>query len=450
MANIMICFACLNMVAFLPNPTTYSLVIMWTVASNHLKRFACFWPTKSNIQKISFCSEAITNVPALTVFTAFMMNVNDENAIWQLLGKRRYNIKLWKTFTECFNCMPVAAIIDEKIFCMHGGLSPDLHNMDQIRKVIRPTDVPDSGLLCDLLWSDVCCYYYWYWYLYLLFISQRKASRAGVTMTVCKQCVYILIICRWCIIYLWWWCCWEIFEKAWFGFGLSCTSSCGRWIQVFCQATIGHRLFSTQLLQRIWQCRSVDECGWQSHVQFQHSQASTQEEGILLLKKTLHICTCTNKNNNINNSLAKRCWQCAWSHPIRAPMVATPCSQSNSIHRGPCRNATHRDIALVFCLLLLVITHQFVTKTTNLVILTAHGKGQAELLVNVLIGVLQLCQCGTNPKWIARVYLYKFTKYSIYTCILLWSALEARHLSTQQPFHQGWLMILQLLFDGFF
>lgn len=68
--------------------------------------------------------------------------------------KRRYNIKLWKTFTECFNCMPVAAIIDEKIFCMHGGLSPDLHNMDQIRKVIRPTDVPDSGLLCDLLWSD--------------------------------------------------------------------------------------------------------------------------------------------------------------------------------------------------------------------------------------------------------------------------------------------------------
>ncbi len=35
-----------------------------------------------------------------------------------LLGKRRYNIKLWKTFTDCFNCLPVAAIIDEKIFCV--------------------------------------------------------------------------------------------------------------------------------------------------------------------------------------------------------------------------------------------------------------------------------------------------------------------------------------------
>ncbi|KAJ8045754.1 Serine/threonine-protein phosphatase PP1-beta catalytic subunit [Holothuria leucospilota] len=44
--------------------------------------------------------------------------------------KRRYNIKLWKTFTDCFNCLPTAAIVDEKIFCCHGGL------------------------LCDLLWSD--------------------------------------------------------------------------------------------------------------------------------------------------------------------------------------------------------------------------------------------------------------------------------------------------------
>ena len=70
------------------------------------------------------------------------------------LGKRRYNIKLWKTFTDCFNCLPIAAIVDEKIFCCHGGLSPDLQSMEQIRRIMRPTDVPDTGLLCDLLWSD--------------------------------------------------------------------------------------------------------------------------------------------------------------------------------------------------------------------------------------------------------------------------------------------------------
>ena len=71
-----------------------------------------------------------------------------------IIGKRRYSIKLWKTFTECFNYLPIAAIIDDKIFCMHGGLSPDLKSMEQIRRILRPTDVPDTGLLCDLLWSD--------------------------------------------------------------------------------------------------------------------------------------------------------------------------------------------------------------------------------------------------------------------------------------------------------
>ena len=82
--------------------------------------------------------------------------------------KRRFSIKVWKTFTgayfktifllhffpDCFNCLPIAAIIDDKIFCCHGGLSPDLQNMEQIRRIHRPTDVPDTGLLCDLLWAD--------------------------------------------------------------------------------------------------------------------------------------------------------------------------------------------------------------------------------------------------------------------------------------------------------
>lgn len=74
--------------------------------------------------------------------------------------KRRYNIKLWKTFTDCFNCLPIAAIIDEKIFTMHGGLSPDLNSMEQIRRVMRPTDVrsgflfgPDHEATRDVWWA---------------------------------------------------------------------------------------------------------------------------------------------------------------------------------------------------------------------------------------------------------------------------------------------------------
>ncbi|KAL2175975.1 Metallo-dependent phosphatase-like protein [Thermothelomyces heterothallicus CBS 202.75] len=68
--------------------------------------------------------------------------------------KRRCNVKIWKTFIDTFNCLPIAAIVAAKIFCVHGGLSPALSHMDDIRNIARPTDVPDYGLLNDLLWSD--------------------------------------------------------------------------------------------------------------------------------------------------------------------------------------------------------------------------------------------------------------------------------------------------------
>jgi serine/threonine-protein phosphatase PP1 catalytic subunit len=90
----------------------------------------------------------------------FMLRGNHECAsITRIYGfydecKRRYNIKMWKTFCEVFNTLPFAALVDEKIFCVHGGLSPDLKKLDQINQVARPTDVPDSGLVCDFLWAD--------------------------------------------------------------------------------------------------------------------------------------------------------------------------------------------------------------------------------------------------------------------------------------------------------
>ncbi|CCK69422.1 salt homeostasis regulator KNAG_0C03110 [Huiozyma naganishii CBS 8797] len=68
--------------------------------------------------------------------------------------KRRCNIKTWKHFVDTFNTLPLAAIVTGKIFCVHGGLSPGLNSMDEIRHVGRPTDVPDFGLVNDLLWSD--------------------------------------------------------------------------------------------------------------------------------------------------------------------------------------------------------------------------------------------------------------------------------------------------------
>merc|ERR1719330_1457721 len=91
----------------------------------------------------------------------FMLRGNHEcAAITRIYGfyddcKKHYNIKTWKHFIEhVFNKLPFCAILDDKIFCVHGGLSPDLRSIEQIQAIQRPTDIPDGGLLCDFLWAD--------------------------------------------------------------------------------------------------------------------------------------------------------------------------------------------------------------------------------------------------------------------------------------------------------
>jgi serine/threonine-protein phosphatase PP1 catalytic subunit len=89
-----------------------------------------------------------------------MLRGNHEaSAISRIYGfydecKRRYNAKLWKTFCSVFDCMPLCALIEEKILCMHGGISPSLNSLDDINKLTRPYEVPDEGLVCDILWAD--------------------------------------------------------------------------------------------------------------------------------------------------------------------------------------------------------------------------------------------------------------------------------------------------------
>lgn len=95
----------------------------------------------------------------------FMLRGNHESAnITKIYGfydecKRRLpavrgSHRLWRAFIDVFNTLPIAATINDKIFCIHGGLSPELREIKQIESIKRPTDVPDSGLLADLLWSD--------------------------------------------------------------------------------------------------------------------------------------------------------------------------------------------------------------------------------------------------------------------------------------------------------
>jgi serine/threonine-protein phosphatase 2A catalytic subunit len=68
---------------------------------------------------------------------------------------RKYgNPNVWKYFTELFDYLPLTALVDGQIFCLHGGLSPSIDTLDHIRALDRLQEVPHEGPMCDLLWSD--------------------------------------------------------------------------------------------------------------------------------------------------------------------------------------------------------------------------------------------------------------------------------------------------------
>ncbi|KAJ4456692.1 putative Protein phosphatase 2A catalytic subunit B [Paratrimastix pyriformis] len=68
---------------------------------------------------------------------------------------RRYgNANAWQYFTDMFNYLTVSALIDGRFFCVHGGLSPNISSLDQIRVLDRFQEVPHEGAYADLVWSD--------------------------------------------------------------------------------------------------------------------------------------------------------------------------------------------------------------------------------------------------------------------------------------------------------
>uniref|UniRef100_M8C8B4 Serine/threonine-protein phosphatase n=1 Tax=Aegilops tauschii TaxID=37682 RepID=M8C8B4_AEGTA len=61
----------------------------------------------------------------------------------------------WTRFNQLFNYLPLAAMIEKKIICMHGGIGRSINSVEQIEKIERPITMDvGSIVLMDLLWSD--------------------------------------------------------------------------------------------------------------------------------------------------------------------------------------------------------------------------------------------------------------------------------------------------------
>mmetsp|Transcript_2684 Transcript_2684/g.4360 ORF Transcript_2684/g.4360 Transcript_2684/m.4360 type:complete len:306 (+) Transcript_2684:44-961(+) len=64
------------------------------------------------------------------------------------------SVNVWRYCTEIFDYLSLSALVEDRVFCVHGGLSPAISTLDQIRTIDRKQEVPHDGSMCDLLWSD--------------------------------------------------------------------------------------------------------------------------------------------------------------------------------------------------------------------------------------------------------------------------------------------------------
>lgn len=88
-------------------------------------------------------------------------SINSMYGFYDEVIQRFGHTGLWKLCNDIFDMLPIAALVSNTIYCVHGGLSPEIRLIDQLAMINRRRDIPPSGPVSDICWSDPEDIMYW-------------------------------------------------------------------------------------------------------------------------------------------------------------------------------------------------------------------------------------------------------------------------------------------------
>lgn len=98
---------------------------------------------KINFPKKLFLLRGNHETPSMNLYYGFYSTVIS-----------KYSIEIYNHYVRVFSLLPYAAVINNKVFCVHGGLAEDLINLEQIKKIPKGEIDPSSSLIIQILWND--------------------------------------------------------------------------------------------------------------------------------------------------------------------------------------------------------------------------------------------------------------------------------------------------------
>jgi serine/threonine-protein phosphatase PPG1 len=111
------------------------------------------YPHRITLTRGNHESRSVTQVSISVVFL-LLLALSQTYGFYTECQRKYGNFNVWKCFVELFDYLHLAAVVDDRIYAVHGGLSPYISTLDQVRMLDRFQEVPFEGAITDMLWSD--------------------------------------------------------------------------------------------------------------------------------------------------------------------------------------------------------------------------------------------------------------------------------------------------------